>query len=362
MANTSVANGSVLNIVKAAEKVITHYFEREGSYADFMGEGPGNVIQVRKELVKKKGDTMKNFIFAKLTGEGVTGDSTLEGNEVALSPYAQTALIDMIRHAVRLDGEMTEQRSEIVLPPEMIEHLGIWAKDFGTELCSYYLAGTRGNRSGMIHSTAYAGHASNAFAAPDSAHKLIAGAGTEAGLLATDKMNTQLLDTSVKKISLLQNSGTPMRKAQLKGAKGASGLVAFMPPEHIYDLEQDPTFQAALQHGAVRGSDNPMFTGVDYVWRGLGIKRIDSLPLVTNGAGGANYARTVICGAQALSIFLGGTKGMDGEVGWWKFVKKDDFDYYNQLGMAVKAILGVIKNRFNSVDLGTFTVDAAYTA
>lgn len=362
MTTTAVATGSILNVGKAAEKILQRYAEREQAYSPYTGEGPSKIIQINRKLQKAKGDTMKNFIFAKLAGEGVTGDTAAEGAEVGMTPYAQSGLIDMIRNGVRLDGEMTEQRSEIELPPETIELLSIWAKDFVTEVISYYLAGTRGNRSGMLHSTSYTGHAGNAFAAPDAGHKLIAGAGTEALLTSNDKMSTQLLDRAKRQINLLQNSGTPMRKPDVPGMGGIVPWVAFMPPEHIYDLEQDPIFMAAQMNAGNRGSSNQLWTGGDYYWRGFLIKQVDALPTITNGAGGANYARTVIAGAQALSFFMGGTKGQDGEVGYFKFVKKNDFDYFNQWGVVVKAILGFIKNRFNSVDLGTFTLDAAYTA
>jgi hypothetical protein len=38
------------------------------------------------------------------------------------------------------------------------------------------------------------------------------------------------------------------------------------------------------------------------------------------------------------------------------------FDYGNQEGMVVRAIVGVKKIQMNSADLGTFSVDTAYTA
>lgn len=361
MANTAVATGSVLNVMKAAEKVITHYAARNNPYSAFMGAGPGKIIQTKQDLKKSKGDKMRQYLFAKLSGEGVTGDNTQEGNEVSMSPYSMDGLIDMIRHGVRLDGEMTEQRSEVELRPEAIEALSIWAKDFITEVITYYLAGARGNRTGMLHSTAYAGHASNAFAAPDAAHRLIAGAGTEALLTGGDKMSVQLLDRARRQIRLLMNSGTPFRAPETGGDMRIVG-VAFMPPEHVYDLEQDPTFVSAQKDAQKRGADNPLFQAADYYWRGILIKEVDCGVTLTNGAGGANFGRTVIGGAQALSFFQGGTKGKDGETGFFKFVEKDDFDYHNQWGLVVKAILGMIKNRFNGSDLGTFAVDAAYSA
>jgi hypothetical protein len=39
-----------------------------------------------------------------LSGAGIQGDSTLEGNEEALTLYRDTVLIDQLRHAVRSGG------------------------------------------------------------------------------------------------------------------------------------------------------------------------------------------------------------------------------------------------------------------
>ncbi len=45
-----------------------------------------------------------------LSGAGVAGDGTLEGNEEALTTYSDNIFIDQLRHAVRSAGKMTEQR------------------------------------------------------------------------------------------------------------------------------------------------------------------------------------------------------------------------------------------------------------
>jgi N4-gp56 family major capsid protein len=68
------------------------------------------VIQIKEETSKSPGDRITVGLRMQLTGDGVSGDGTLEGNEEALTTYSDNVLIDQLRHAVRSAGKMTEQR------------------------------------------------------------------------------------------------------------------------------------------------------------------------------------------------------------------------------------------------------------
>ena len=52
------------------------------SYFDkFTGTGTDNIIQIKEELKKEKGDTINIPLLMPLSGPGVTGDNQLENNE-----------------------------------------------------------------------------------------------------------------------------------------------------------------------------------------------------------------------------------------------------------------------------------------
>ncbi|MBM3273790.1 MAG: N4-gp56 family major capsid protein [Candidatus Sericytochromatia bacterium] len=361
MANTQVATNSSLNILRTQEKLIGYMAERENPFANFIGSGMENAIQRLTDLEKKRGDTVKVHLGTKLTGAGITGDNTLEGNEEALSWYNDSVIIDQLRHAVRLDGQMTEQRSAISLRADAGERLGIWSREVLTEMLVFYLSGARGVRTGHILPANWTGHAGNALQAPDANHILYAGAaGTKAGMAGSDKMTPALLDTAVKKIKLLINTSAAMRPIK---SKGKNYYLCLMPAEHVFDLRQNATWQNAQQYANVRGDDNPIFSGADGLWNGLIIHEMPEGVLFNDygGAGNVVAARTMIMGAQALGIAYGNAGGTDAAEGRWKYIEKDNFDYFNQCGFAMATIMGIKKLRFNNADYGCFAVDASYS-
>jgi len=69
----------------------------------FMGTGSNSLCQIRNEM-KSEGDRVRVNLRTQLSGGGVAGDGTLEGNEEALSIYTDNIFIDQLRHAVRSGG------------------------------------------------------------------------------------------------------------------------------------------------------------------------------------------------------------------------------------------------------------------
>ena len=76
----------------------------------FSGEDSDSLLQLKDETSKSAGDRITTILRMQLTGNGIAGDNSLEGNEESLVTYTQNVLIDQLRHAVRSGGEMSEQR------------------------------------------------------------------------------------------------------------------------------------------------------------------------------------------------------------------------------------------------------------
>ncbi len=70
----------------------------------FIGTGSDSLIQEKAETSKGPGDRITFGLRMQLSGAGVAGDSTLEGNEEALTTYSDNLVINQLRHAVRSDG------------------------------------------------------------------------------------------------------------------------------------------------------------------------------------------------------------------------------------------------------------------
>jgi len=360
MAQTVVANGSGLNPIWVLEQVIMQYAERENFYTKFTGEGPGNIIQKITQLQKKKGDSVRVSLFSKLGGAGVDSDKTLEGNEESLVPYQFQLYVDQKRHAVRLDGALTEQRSAIDLRKQAAYALGTWARDWMTELITVYLAGARGTRPLTVLSPTFTGFgASNALQAPDSTHRMIGpGRASDTLLTASDTMTTAILDRAWAKTKLLINAGVPIKFPVINGAETP---VCVLTPEQFYDLQQDPDWVAAQQNIAPRDySKSDLFTGKAGMWKGMVIHENPAAVLLAS-TGGAPFARAQILGCQAGALAFGGETGAtDGGMGRWKSIEKA-FDFDNQMGYALATILGFNKLVFQGMDNAIFNIDTAYT-
>jgi N4-gp56 family major capsid protein len=368
--NTPGSNDSTLNPIIVQEKVISQYAERENFFAKYMGESPSSVIQVVNDLANRPGDSVRVHVFSKLGSPGVDGDATLEGQESALSYNADLLLLSQKRNAVRLAGRLTEQRSAIDLRKQAGHALGVWAKDWVTELLTVYLAGYRGSRTLTVLPPSFANFASNNLRAPDAAHRLVAGAGTPAGLTSADKMTCALLDKAIVKVQLLINSGVPMRAIDAQGR-----FLCIITPEQAYDLWQDADFVAAQQYAQNRGDNNPLFTGSMGMWKNLiivvnpaGVIHAGGATLYSSNDGsgqlpnGVGAAQAQILGAQAGAWVKGKEEGASmGGAGSWRYTEKE-FDFDNQIGFAVSTLMGFQKLQFNSQDHGAFSIFTAYTS
>jgi hypothetical protein len=100
-----------------------------GNVMRFMGEDSNNVLQVKRDLQSKKGSNETFGIVARLSGDGVTGDDELEGNEEAMLSYDENVAIDQLRNAVRLKGKLDSQKVVYDQIKSARENLRIWLKE-----------------------------------------------------------------------------------------------------------------------------------------------------------------------------------------------------------------------------------------
>ena len=95
----------------------------------FIGTGNDAAIQVKDDLSKTSGDKLTYGLRMQLGGDGVIGDSTLEGNEEALTTYTDSIYIDQLRHAVKVVGNMSQQRVNFDIRAEAQSGLVDWWAD-----------------------------------------------------------------------------------------------------------------------------------------------------------------------------------------------------------------------------------------
>lgn len=338
-----------------------------------MGKGSNQVIQVMDDLAKNPGDTVSVPLTAKLSGSGVAGDLELEGNEEAISAYAETIVIDQIRNAVRLTGLLDEQSNSYNMRMDAKEKLSIWMQEFIERQIFLKLSGV-GHASltdvaGNVISARY-----NWSNAPDvqsntvtadpthsSNHNYVCATNSGAdSLAATDLLTPELISKAKVRAMLASPTIRPIR------VNGRNHYVMFVHPRQAYDLKNNATFAQARREADVRGKENPIFTGALGIWDGVIIQENEYVCFLNTSVGnnfgatgsGTDFAvntyRALLCGAQA-AVF---TKSKYDGGGWVEKL----FDYDNKTGFATRLIAGIQKIRFNSKDYGVVHVDTAGTA
>lgn len=336
---------------KAWSKRLFQEVVKQMWFGKFVGTSNRSVIQMQTDLKKDAGDRIRVGLRMLLSGAGVQGDATLEGNEEALTTYYDDLLINQLRHAVVSGGKMTEQRVTFDIREESMQGLADW----WAERTEVWIANQLTGNSAQTD-TRYTGH--NSPVAPSSSNLLIANGETaESSVSATTVYNFSLtlLDRAVAKAKTNSPMIRPVR------VSGDEYYVAFLHPYQVYQMRTNTnTAQwADIQKAAMAGSrsaDNPIFTGMLGIYNGVVLHECPYLPAFTmGGSGTGNARRAVLCGAQAAVWANGSDGGTGTETMSWN---EELFDYGNRLGVSVGQISGVKKTIFNSQDFGTITMSS----
>ncbi|MGL6015884.1 MAG: N4-gp56 family major capsid protein [Selenomonadaceae bacterium] len=293
----------------------------------FMGKDASSIIRIQDELNKEPGDNVTIPLLLKLAGAGVTGDSTLEGNEEALQYRDFNVQINQYRNAVLLSGRLEEQKSALKLRTDAKAALQNWL----TELID-----------GMFFTALSAN--------PTAGRKVFAGSNTaEATIAEADKFTAALIGKA-KRIAQMD----PTSKIQPVKVNGANHFVMIVDPYQARDLKNDPAWVSAQESANIRGETNPIFTGALGMWDNVVIHENEQCKRTSTGASSLMVGHALFLGAQA---------GVMATAQDTKWVEKD-FDYDNKTGFAISRILGIAKTqyKFNGTDLVDFATVNVMTA
>ena len=323
----------------------------------FIGNDSDSILQVFDETSKGAGDRITVTLRMQLTGDGILGDGTLEGNEEPLTTYTDNLFIDQLRHAVRSAGKMSDQRIPWSVREEAMMGLKDWWAGrldtaFFNQLCGYTVQ----------TDTRYTGN--QAVVAPDAAHIYRPnGRATDQALTTGDEMTLGIIDNVVAaaKLGGVGTTGPVIRPINVDGD------LMYVMVLHTNQVTQLRTNTSAgqwldIQKAATTGDGskgNPIFTGALGVYNGVVLHESTRITNGVNSGTGAVVAtarRAVLLGAQSAAIAFG--KGYSFENFDWN---EELFDYGNQLGVEAGAIFGLKKLRFNSADFGS-VVAATFTS
>lgn len=347
----------------------------------FAGTGQNALVQRVTELTKSEKGTKANItLLADMTGDGITGDNTLEGNEEALRAYDITIELDQLRFANRIAGRMADQKTVVNFREQSRDALAYAMADRMDQLSFLTLSGvayTHKTNGGLRPTSSSAGHelvdlefASDVSAPTGDRHRRISGnnivAGDTTAVAATDKLGYRHI-VDLKAYA---------KDNYIRGIRGAGNdeiFHMFVTPQQMANLKLDSDFLANVRNAGVRGASNSLFAGsASLMVDGVMIhefRHVFSTEGATTGtssnAGAAGYkwgadadvsgARALFCGAQALAM---------ADIGLPDIVE-DTFDYENQAGISIGKIFGLRKPKYNSdisgsvQDFGVICLDTA---
>lgn len=343
MANTELGTNHPLTRKAWAKKLFSDAL-KQTFVGKFIGTTSNSLLYRKDDLQKDKGDRIRVGLRVQMTGAGVTGDATLEGNEESLVTYYDDLLIDQSRHAHRSAGRMTEQRAVFNVREEAKVALADWFQDAFDTAFFNQICGNTGQTTGTKTGN-------NATVAP-SATRNSWSDGThtsDASLSTTDVFQLTYIDRALAGIKTVSPTIRPIK------FKGNEYYVAFMHPYTVHRMRTDATANRVtwydVQKSLVQGGDKTedtsgIFTGALGIYNNVIFHESTRVPAVT-----ASVYRTVICGAQAATIGFGNS--YEGLMADW--VEKY-FDYENQLGIAGSSIFGLKKSIFNAVDYATWVL------
>ena len=348
----------------------------------FAGSGNNAMVQRISELTQsEKGARAVLTLLADMTGDGIVGDNTLEGNEEALRAYDIVVGLDQLRFANRLAGRLADQKSVVNFREHSRDALAYAMADRMDQLAFLTLSGIGYNlkNNGGLRPSMNSGQNLNDLAfgsdvtAPTSNRHRRFDASN--GIVAGDVTAVEAADKlSYGAIVDLKAYAKDQYIRGLRGAGNDETYHLFVTPQVMADLKLDSDFLANVRQAGVRGPGSSLFSGSSSLMvDGIMVhefRHVFNTSGATSGsssnAGSAGYkwgagadvngSACLFCGAQALAM---------ADIGAPEIVE-DTFDYGNQNGISIGKIFGLKKPKYHSdvtgqsEDFGVIRLDVAY--
>jgi N4-gp56 family major capsid protein len=366
MAETTVLSG--LELIKWQRQFI-YEFVRESGFEPYMGAGR-SIIHTKNDL-QGDGYTIRIPLLLQLTGDGVSGNSRLAGNEEELDQYYQDVSWDFYRHAVTM-SKKDRSKSAVDLLSAARETLKTWA----TEKMKYQLIDQFHGINGALY-TAASEAAKDAWVAANTdrvrfgaALSNHSGGDHSAALANVDSTNDKLTATMLTALKRQAMQAYPKIRPHKVSGYDQEYYVMFAHPRCFRDLKTDSTITQANREARPREvGSNPLFQDGDLLWDGVIIRQIAEFE--TNRDGTVNSATTLddvgngsidvgvnfFCGAQALCV-------ANKQAPIPTMLKEDDYGFFK--GVGIEMAHGIEKLTWNNgsgtrKDVGMITCYASAT-
>lgn len=341
----------------------------------FAGTDMNNVVQIKRELKKEKGDVQTFGLVSRLSGDGVTGDNELEGNEESQKSFSEQVAIDQIRNAVRLTGKLDAQKVSYDQMKEATRGVKNWMKEFIIRQIFFKLGGvtntsltnvhgkTIGARCAWSNTPDYIPDADEAYTGARLRYMNAGGVST-ASLTSSHTMTLDVV-TSAATMAALAEPGI-----QKISGEGEDFYVMYLHPLQARDIRKSSDWKTAQENAKIRSDNNPIFRGALGYWSNVLLLENEFVPWLDVSVAGNSFrgaasgtdcavdcARAILCGAGAVLM---------AEASNPEALVFESFDYKNIDGVAASFIGGVQKPVFacggsagtTAVEYGCIAVDS----
>lgn len=321
-------SSSAVTVKKLIENKLWKQALIDSFWAPFHGTDMNSLVQKRTNLTKEAGKGEVFTIRKKLVGAGVEGDAQLEGNEEALDTASFETSLQIYRHATKLKKGLTAQYDEFNMPQEAQNALKDWMAE---KIDDKHFEAIYANHTNIVY-------------------------GGDASSLGTIEAADKVTPTLLRKINAQAKTGFGRRINPLVPVKykGKSYYIFLAHPYAIYDLKEDTDMKQYMINALPSSmTENPIFSGADFIFDGLVIISHEKVAIGNNGgAGSVPYSKNLLLGAQSLLFTEGKRPRIIPQTG--------DYDYISSYG--IEAIFHVDKPKFDSFDHGSIEVITSRTA
>jgi hypothetical protein len=358
------------NVATHFQKKVNREYVRGGRFGPYTGKTENAIIQIKEDLKK-----VSIPLVGKVGGNGVTGSTTLTGQEQALSNYAYTLTPTHYRQGVLIDNEENE-KSEFELFEEARPGLMNWAMELKRDQIIQALGAVQAGGTYLNYGDATGANLDTWNT--NNQDRVLYGAAKSNNSSGNHTTSLGNIDTTADKLTpdmislakrMAMNAAPLIRPVMLK--EDEPWFVFFCDSFGFRDLSVNSTMTAANRDARVRGEDNPLFSGGDLLWDGVIIKEVPDIgkfidgdssgsafdgvwganasgdSLKTSGSGPSRVGAGFLCGAQAVGFGLGKMP---------EFSTRKEDDYGHQNGVAITMKHDIKKTFYNNKQHGMVTV------
>lgn len=312
---------------------------------DLVGTGSDSIVQIRTELGKGEGDTIKFGIRLPLSGEGRVGNDEITGHEEGMVFRDFSMTIEELNHAVDTGGKMEEQRIPYNLITEGKTALGEWWSDKLSDFIINYLCG---NSNYKVAGKTFAQAAEE----PSTNHKMLVNDVAETSMTAADEMDLTFLDRMKQRAENMNKLGAEHYKLRpLK--RGGKNYYRVILHNYVFDRLRQNT-NIGQWGDLLRAAGKLAMPGVEIEYNGMLISKSERIYSPATGV-----YRNLFLGCQAACWAWGGAGDSKSTTMAFHPYTRDADRFLMIRG---GGIFGMKKTKFNSVDYGVITGSSYATA